>query len=322
MGFVFYLIGDELLPRAEMERKIEDFLYSQLPEEPEMTAALMIQTLNKDGEKSRIGIETVCKYLDNIIDNPKEPKYRKIRALNKAFQEKVFPLKGAIELLQAAGFERQLLPGPEGVDEEYYVLSEEKAIDSERIKNLKENMLLAEPVKPILDRNRRIFYPSQHAARMELPPDFYIHGIEDIRAQQQLRTEAVEKLGMLRTKEMRERDRIQELRRYKYCLIRVRFPDGIILQGTFRASEPISAVMEYVRECLHLDWIPFSLTAQTGQLVNKESNRCLAELELVPASILNFAYDSDVVKDLTASAGSMQFDAFLKEELLAAIEKL
>lgn len=316
------LIGDELLSKAEMEQRIEAFLYSQLADEPEMTSALMVQTFNKDPEKARVGIDTLCKYLDNIIGNPEEPKYRKIRAQNKAFQERVLPLKGSVELLQAAGFERQMLPGPEGFDEEYYVMSEERGRDTMRLMTLKENLLVSEPVRPELDRNCRVFLPSQHAARVELPPEFYVHGIEDIRAQQQQCAELVEKMGMLRTKEMRERDRIRELRRYRYCLVRVRFPDGVLLQGTFKSSERLTAVVEYVRECLEHDWIPFTLATQTGDFLNVEDTRCLAELELVPASILNFAYNEDVVKEMATQAGSVQFNVYLKADLLAAIEEL
>lgn len=35
---------------------------------------------------------------------------------------------------------------------------------------------------------------------------------------------------MLRTKAMREREAARDLRRYKFCIIRVKFPDNIILQ--------------------------------------------------------------------------------------------
>ena len=35
---------------------------------------------------------------------------------------------------------------------------------------------------------------------------------------------------MLRTKAMRERAEIKERRKYRFCLIRIRFPDGLVLQ--------------------------------------------------------------------------------------------
>ena len=44
------------------------------------------------------------------------------------------------------------------------------------------------------------------------------------------RTEFLEREGMLRTKAMREREEQKEKRRYKFTLVRVRFPDGLVLQ--------------------------------------------------------------------------------------------
>lgn len=44
-------------------------------------------------------------------------------------------------------------------------------------------------------------------------------------------TEAVEKAAMLRTRAMREKEEQREMRKYSYTLLRVRFPDGFILQG-------------------------------------------------------------------------------------------
>ena len=42
---------------------------------------------------------------------------------------------------------------------------------------------------------------------------------------------------MLRTKAMREREQQLEKRKYRYTLIRVRFPDGLVLQvGYLRVS--------------------------------------------------------------------------------------
>jgi UBX domain-containing protein 6 len=44
------------------------------------------------------------------------------------------------------------------------------------------------------------------------------------------RTEAVERSMMLRTKAMREKEEKREMRKYKYAVIRIRFPDGVLLQ--------------------------------------------------------------------------------------------
>lgn len=92
------------MPKEEMNAYIHEFLLSQLGEEPEMASALMIQTLNKNKEKVKVCVETLSKYLDNLISNPGEEKFRKIRLSNKAFTERVRELEGTDEFLQAVGF--------------------------------------------------------------------------------------------------------------------------------------------------------------------------------------------------------------------------
>ena len=52
----------------------------------------------------QVGVNTLCKYLDNIMQNPTEEKFRKIRQSNKAYQERVSSLEGTDLFLQAAGF--------------------------------------------------------------------------------------------------------------------------------------------------------------------------------------------------------------------------
>lgn len=54
-------------------------------------------------------METLCKYLDNIINNPEEEKYQRIRLSNRVFSDKVQPIEGSNEVLFAAGFRQQKL---------------------------------------------------------------------------------------------------------------------------------------------------------------------------------------------------------------------
>lgn len=69
-------------------------------------------------------VNVLCRYLDNIIANPTEQKFHKIRSENATFKEKVVPILGAIELLFAAGFRQQTLQN-NGVEEEFWVWNEE-----------------------------------------------------------------------------------------------------------------------------------------------------------------------------------------------------
>lgn len=315
------LVGPEVLPKEEMEVRIEEFLLSQLTEEPEMTSALMIQTLNKSQDAIKQCIEMLGKYLDNIIEHPGEEKYQRIRTGNKVLSEKVLALRGALEFLQAVGFEQKTITGADGASDEFLVLNTERANDLDRLKSLKEILSIAEPIRPELDRATRVFSPSAKASKFEVPDEFFAVSAEEIKREMQIRKEAVEKFGMLRTKEMREKDRIRELRRYRFCLIRIRFPNGVLLQGTFRASEKFSAVQAFVAESLEHEWIPFALSNHLGSKLTDE-NLTLAELDLAPASLIQFAYDANVLTEVSAQNEDFVITSYLKKELLSQITSL
>jgi len=106
---VFYkcpLIDETLvLPKSEMKAKIKEFLDTQLQTEDKgLASCLIIHTRNKDSERVKVCVDTLVKYLDNIINNPADEKYRKIRKSNKAFTERVASLEGTDIYLSAVGF--------------------------------------------------------------------------------------------------------------------------------------------------------------------------------------------------------------------------
>ncbi|XP_005111667.1 UBX domain-containing protein 6 [Aplysia californica] len=313
-------IGPQVLPKAEMEQAIHQFLLDNLEDEPEMTSALMIYTLNKSKEKVKVCVDTLIKYLDNIINNPTEEKFWKIRQSNKAFQERVACLKGTEEFLHAAGFSLKSMPFEDG-EAMFYVFDSELAKDLERMQNMKDVLLQAEPLRPELDRAMRVFHPSSSAAKFAIPDEFYNVSPEELKKEQQRREEATEKLGMLRTKAMRERDEQRELRKYRYTLIRARLPDGVLLQGVFRATENMKHVYDFVRENLQNDWIPFQLSSGTGHKL-EEGEGTLAELGLAPATVVNFAWDQAVIKEVAAQQGQAVAKVHLKPEIMALIQEL
>merc|ERR1711998_785364 len=49
-------------------------------------------------------LRTVCTMLRNVLDNPTETKYRRVRTENAAFVRKVGSHKGALDVLRVAGF--------------------------------------------------------------------------------------------------------------------------------------------------------------------------------------------------------------------------
>nr|CAD7413734.1 unnamed protein product [Timema cristinae] len=121
-------------------------------------------------------VETLCKYLENILHNPGEEKYHRIRQSNRVFQERVAPLEGTQDLLQAAGFQ---------AEDDYLVFSEERLQTPDTLQILCDALRSAEPITLELDHNLQVLLPSQAASRRELPPVFYNLTPEEIKREQQ-----------------------------------------------------------------------------------------------------------------------------------------
>ncbi|XP_053905975.1 UBX domain-containing protein 6 isoform X2 [Cuculus canorus] len=318
--FICPLTG-AVVRKDQKEKHLREAILSYFSVDPVAASIMEIHTFNKDREKVRAGVETTAKYLDNIYLHPEEEKYRKIKLQNKVFQERISCLEGIHRFFQAIGFETKTLPVPgQEATEEYYVLKEEMLTRLEDLRDYKEQLLNSEPVRAQLDRQLSVFKPSPEAARFELPNDFYSLTAEEIKREQRLRTEAVEKASMLRTRAMREKEEQREMRKYNYTLLRVRFPDGYILQGTFYARELVSALYTFVREALQDDWLPFELLGPGGLKLTDE-NLAFNECGLVPAALLTLAWDAAVMADVQA-AGEEQPASPLKPELLSRVQTL
>ncbi|XP_042748059.1 UBX domain-containing protein 6 isoform X1 [Lagopus leucura] len=307
--------------KDEKEKHIREAIQSYFSVDPVAASIMEIHTFNKDREKVRVGVETMAKYLDNIYLHPEEEKYQKIKLQNKVFQERINCLEGIHRFFQSVGFETKTLPVPgQDTTEEYYVLKEEMLTKLEDLKDYKEQLLSCGPLRLQLDRQLCVFKPSAEAARFELPNDFYNLTAEEIKREQRLRTEAVEKASMLRTRAMREKEEQREMRKYNYTLLRVRFPDGYLLQGTFYAREPVSVLYSFVREALRDNWLPFELLGPGGLKLTEE-NLAFNECGLVPSALLTLAWDAAVMSDIEAS-GQEQPASALKPELLSNIQTL
>ncbi|XP_047510354.1 UBX domain-containing protein 6 [Pieris napi] len=314
------IISNDILPRDEWKQNIKKFLYEQLEEERGLTACLLIQSCNNNREKIDTCVETLCKYLENIITYPEEEKYQKIRMSNRAFCDRVQPIEGALELLLAAGFVQQKMDN-NGVEEDYLVFQKDNVPSIESLTTLIDALRSAEPIQLELDRNLQVLLPSQAATKVQLPPSFFALSMEEIKREQQLRAEAIEKSQMLRTKAMREKDELREMRKYKFAIIRIRFPDGILLQGTFSVYERYMEIHEFVQENLEHSGLPFILNTPTGHklLIEEDANKTLIDLKLVPATVLNFAWHSNVIEEINNSPNK---DVYLKPEVMVLVREM
>ncbi|KAM4708335.1 UBX domain-containing protein 6 isoform 2-T3 [Discoglossus pictus] len=310
------LTGD-ILRKEEREGHIRNAIEQLSSTEPIYAAIMKIHTFNKDREKVKLGIETMAKYLDNIISHPDEEKYRKIKQSNKVFQERISSLEGTREFFEAVGFQNMTLPVPgQEEPEDFYV-----ALDTpDSLQGYRDDLLSAEQVKATLERQARVFKPSLQAAHFELHDDFYNLTIDELKREQRQRAEALERSSMLRTKAMREKEEQREMRKYNYTVLRIRLPDGYILQGMFYARERVSALFTFVREQLQNDWLPYELLAPGGHKVEDEQ-AAFNECGLVPSALLTFCWDPAVMADVKA-AGGQGTESVLKPELVSEAETL
>ena len=314
--------SDEALPRPDMEKRIEEFLYSQLPEEPQLTSILMIHTFNKNKTQVKSCTEVLTKYLTNIFENPLNDNFKRIKSSNKVLNEKVLICRGSIEFLQSVGFEKKKVVMEGGTEEEFYVLETEGVNQNELTDKLKELVTALQECEPIemeLHRDVKVFSPSQKdATKIQIPDDFYAVTSEEVKREQKLREECVKDMERLMTKDMRERQ--QETRKYRYAVIRVKFPDGFMIQGTFKANETFDSIRQFVLDCLEFDWIPFNLSTSVGHKIS-EDERTIAELKLAPASLLQFSFDQNVLKEIIQQDNNIETNKFLKNSLkLLALE--
>ncbi|XP_034566686.1 UBX domain-containing protein 6 isoform X1 [Notolabrus celidotus] len=335
------------LTKSEREAHIKEAILMRFEEDEIEASVMMVHTFNKDREKVKTAVDIISKYVENICKNPTEEKYRKIKLSNKVFQEKVYCVEGSREFLQALGFTSLMLP-VEGQgklilnktttlshhqfiivylglsseeEEEFLVLLEHNPDALELMKERRDRLQRGEPVRAQLDRQPQAFKPSSNAQRFELPQEFYNLSAEELKKEQLQKSDLVEKNAMLRTKAMREKEEQRERRKYNYTLLRIRLPDGNLLQGTFYAWDRLPVLFGFVRESLVDGWQPFELIAPGSQKLQESEDVALAECNLVPAALLTFAWDAAVQADI-AAAGGGKSPTLLKPELLEKIRTL
>jgi UBX domain-containing protein 6 len=190
-----------------------------------------------------------------------------------------------------------------------------------------------EPIQVQLDRNLKIFQPTQQRSSIPpvelLPRDplFYQTTVGDVLREKQRQKDLIEKEEMLRTKAMRERDEKPESNiQYKYTVIRVRMPDGIILQAIFQSNDYLSSLFDYLRSyCLEHNWLPFSLISNADRRVYASQDEQLVKFNqcgLVPTALLSFQWNEQALRDVQRQTPNFPADIFIKSEVLANATRL
>ncbi|OQS04795.1 hypothetical protein THRCLA_02993 [Thraustotheca clavata] len=155
------------------------------------------------------------------------------------------------------------------------------SITEMRLEDLKKKQdeLLSASIPP---RNARVIFPHE---LQNITSEVIVEGKSDSQLLAQAmktRQDQAEKNQMFRTSAMRELEEMQRKSVFQQAIIRVRFPDKVVLQAAFHPNEPLSAVMEVVKESLNQPLNFYFYITPPMQKLNM--NQTLLQLQLVPAS--------------------------------------
>lgn len=92
----------------------------------------------------------------------------------------------------------------------------------------------------------RVFFAVSEnvASRIEVPDSFYSLSADEIKREADLRRKKIAESQLLIPRSYKEKQAKAARKRYKRSMIRVQFPDGVVLQGVFAPWEPTIALYE------------------------------------------------------------------------------
>lgn len=258
------------------------------------------------GKPSDGSVEVVMKLLKNIVKEPANAKFRKIRMGNPKIKEAIGDVVGGVELLEFVGFELKEEGGEIWAvmdvpsDEQLAILKNVASLlEPKKIEELASQVKTTEPVEPKkIDRQIKVFFsvPESVAAKIVLPDSFFNLSHEELRREAEMKRKKLEESKLLIPKSYREKQAKAARKRYTKSIIRIQFPDGVLLQGVFLPSERTSALYEFVSSALKEPSLEFELLHPV--LVKRRviphfpapGKRAitLEEEDLIPSALLKF----------------------------------
>jgi len=166
---------------------------------------------------------------------------------------------------------------------------------------------------PHFERERRLFLPNDPAGEARIDDkEFSLTGTDFQSLGLGKKRKADDKPEMLKTKAMRELERLQAMKVYSKVIMRVRLPNQCILQASFHPRERVSALHAYVQSCLQSPSMKFTLA--TGHPLRELDREALqgsfAQEGLMPSAIIHFRW-----------AGAAPEGAFLKDDVTSGIQE-
>lgn len=269
-------------------------------------------------------LDVVLRLFRNIVKEPENAKFRKIRMSNPKIREAVGDVAGGVELLEIAGFELREEGGEMwavmDVPKEEQIGVIRKAVALLEPRKLQEAASVDKPPSPasaesekeevtepkMIDRQIRVFFsvPESVAAKIELPDSFYKLSLDEVKREADLRKKKIEESKLLIPKSLKEKQAQAARKRYTKTVIRVQFPDGVVLQAFFSPRETTTALYEFVSSALKEPSLQFELLDPV--MVRKrviphfpaagQKATTLGEEGLVPSALIKFRpFETDSV---------------------------
>ncbi|CAO3675916.1 unnamed protein product [Umbelopsis vinacea] len=144
---------------------------------------------------------------------------------------------------------------------------------------------------PAIDRGIKVMSPPQGSgsSQMTVPESFYKltpAEIKQLYQSQVNRRQALDN-APLKTKSMRNLEEKERMKKYPKTTIRVRFPDGLILQINFLSSEKVSTLYSVIKSTLRNPDREFLLCLPPRQQL-VEMEQTIFKAGLAPASNVTF----------------------------------
>ncbi|KAK7506350.1 hypothetical protein BaRGS_00002462, partial [Batillaria attramentaria] len=106
----------------------------------------------------------------------------------------------------------------------------------------------------------------------------------------------------LMTEAMRMAKMEEQHQYYDFVVLRVQFPDGLVLQGCFRPRETVFALYRFVREHLENKEQEFYLYISPPRQILSDTAKTLVQAQLAPASVVYFGSNHSADHGLAGSA--------------------
>ncbi|KAK1374682.1 UBX domain-containing protein [Heracleum sosnowskyi] len=216
-------------------------------------------------------VEIVRKLLSNVVKEPENVKFRRIRMGNLKIKEAIADVVGGVELLEFLGFELQeeggemwaIMGAPSG-DTIAVVKNAIALLTPQSLEDSKSNapVKVDEPVeRKQVDRQTRVFFSVSEniAAKIVFPDSFYKLTAEEIKREADMKRKKIAESQLLVPKSYKEKQVKAARKRYTKAVIRIQFPDGVVLQGVFSPREPTTALYQFVSSALKEPSLEFEL---------------------------------------------------------------